>query len=670
MAGFRLSSEFLPCGDQPEAIETLVRGMEEGRRAQVLLGATGTGKTFTIAHVIARVGRPALVLAHNKTLAAQLYGEFRRLFPDNAVEYFVSYYDYYQPEAYIPASDTYIEKDSSVNERIDKLRHAATRALLERRDVIIVASVSCIYGIGSPESYDRMMLRLSVGQTVSREAVLRRLVDIQYERNDIDFHRGTFRVRGDVVEVFPASESDRAVRVSLFGDRVEAIAWVDPLRGTRLEDLDRVAVYPASHWVTPREDLERAMDRIRTELEERLAEVRHQGRILEAARLEQRTRYDLEMLDGLGYCTGIENYSRHLAGREAGEPPPTLLDYFPKDFLLVVDESHVTLPQVQGMARGDRARKDTLVSFGFRLPSARDNRPLTFDEFEDRIHRVIFVSATPGSLELERAQGEFAEQVIRPTGLLDPEVEVRPATDQVDDLLGEIRRVTAKGERVLVTVLTKRLAQELTDYYSEIGVRARYLHSDVETLERMEILRDLRKGEFDVLIGINLLREGLDLPEVSLVAVLDADKEGFLRSATSLVQVIGRAARNVNGRCLLYGDQVTPAMRAALDETNRRRAKQAAYNAAHAITPETVVKSLDSPLAHLLGADYLTPPRTPEEVPEEVHELSLDRLPATIRHLREEMQAAARRLEFERAAVLRDRIRALEAWALEVAGAL
>jgi excinuclease ABC subunit B len=668
VAVFRLSSEFLPCGDQPEAIGTLVRGLEEGRRVQVLLGATGTGKTFTIAHVIARTGRPALVLAHNKTLAAQLYGEFRRLFPDNAVEYFVSYYDYYQPEAYIPSSDTFIEKDSSVNERIDKLRHAATRALLERRDVIIVASVSCIYGIGSPEAYDRMMLRLAVGQDVQREAILRRLVDIQYERNDIDFHRGTFRVRGDVVEVFPASESDRAVRVSLFGDTVEAIAWVDPLRGSRLQDLETIAVYPASHWVTPRAELERAMDRIRVELQERLSDLRAHDRVLEAARLEQRTGYDLEMLEGLGFCSGIENYSRHLAGRGPGEPQPTLLDYFPSDFLLVVDESHVTLPQVRGMARGDRARKDTLVDFGFRLPSARDNRPLTFAEFEARIGQAIFVSATPGDWELERAGGEFAEQVIRPTGLLDPAVEVRPAKDQVDDLLEEIRAVVSRGERVLVTVLTKRLAQELTDYYAEVGVRARYLHSDIETLERMEILRDLRKGEFDVLIGINLLREGLDLPEVSLVAVLDADKEGFLRSATSLVQVIGRAARNVHGRCLLFGDQVTPAMRAAIDETDRRRAKQAAYNEANGITPETIVKSLDSPLAALLEGDYLTPPRTPEEAPKEVHELSLDRLPGTIRQLKAEMQAAARRLEFERAAQLRDRIRALEAWALEIAG--
>ncbi len=670
METFRLTSAFEPCGDQPEAIETLVRGLEEGRRAQVLLGATGTGKTFTIAHVIARAGLPTLVLAHNKTLAAQLYGEFRRLFPDNAVEYFVSYYDYYQPEAYIPSSDTYIEKDSSVNERIDKLRHAATRALLERRDVIIVASVSCIYGIGSPESYDRMMLRLAVGQEVPREAILRRLVDIQYDRNDLDFHRGTFRVRGDVVEVFPASESERAVRISLFGDTVEGIAWVDPLRGTRLMDLASVAVYPASHWVTPREELERAIDRIRLELGERLPDLRAQGRILEAARLEQRTGYDLEMLEGLGYCTGIENYSRHLAGREAGDPPPTLIDYFPSDFLLVVDESHVTLPQVQGMARGDRARKDTLVEFGFRLPSARDNRPLTFAEFEARINRAIFVSATPAEWELEQAGGELAEQVIRPTGLLDPAVEVRPAKDQVDDLLAEIRAVVARGERVLVTVLTKRLAQELTDYYAEVGVHARYLHSDVETLERMEILRDLRKGTFDVLIGINLLREGLDLPEVSLVAVLDADKEGFLRSATSLVQTIGRAARHVHGRCLLYGDRVTAAMQAAIDETNRRRARQAAYNEAHGITPETIVKSLDSPLAHLLEADYVTPPRTAEEVPEEVHELALDRLPGTIRQLRAEMQAAARRLEFERAAVLRDRIRSLEAWALELSGEL
>jgi excinuclease ABC subunit B len=668
MAEFHLVSEFAPCGDQPEAIRQLVAGLESGRRAQVLLGATGTGKTFTVANLVARVGKPTLVLAHNKTLAAQLYGEFKRLFPDNAVEYFVSYYDYYQPEAYIPSSDTYIEKDTLINERIDKLRHSATRSLLERQDVVIVASVSCIYGIGSPEAYDNMLLRLFVGDRVSREHVLRRLVEIRYERNDLDFHRGTFRARGDVIEVFPAYEADRALRISLFGDEVESLSEIDPLRGTRTKDLEKIAVYPASHYVTPAGKMEAAILGIREELASRLTELRAEGQLVEAQRLEQRTIYDLEMLEELGMCTGIENYSRHLSGRSPGSPPPTLIEYFPDDFLLVVDESHVTLPQVAGMHRGDRARKETLVRFGFRLPSAIDNRPLTFEEFEKKIHQVVYVSATPARYELELCKGEVVEQVIRPTGLLDPEVEVRPASTQVDDVLAEIREVVARRERVLVTVLTKRLAQELTDYYAELGVKARYLHSDIDTLERMEILRDLRLGTFDVLIGINLLREGLDLPEVSLVAVLDADKEGFLRSETSLIQVIGRAARNVRGRCILYGDTVTASMAAAIRETNRRRVIQQAYNEKNGITPETIVKAIDSPLAKLLEADYVTVPASAEELPENLGATSLADVPRTIRRLREEMKSAARKLEFERAAELRDRIRSLEEWALEHGG--
>jgi excinuclease ABC subunit B len=635
---------------------------------QVLLGATGTGKTFTVANVIQQVAKPTLVLAHNKTLAAQLYGELVRLFPHNAVEYFVSYYDYYQPEAYVPSTDTYIEKDSLINERIDKLRHAATRSLLTRSDVIIVASVSCIYGIGSPEVYDRMLLRLELGQTVRRKAILAKLVELQFERNDTDFHRGTFRVRGDVVEIFPAHESDRALRVELFGDEVEAISEIDPLRGARLQELQWVTVFPASHYVLPPDRMKASVDAIRTELQQRLTELRDRGDLLEAQRLEQRTLYDLEILEEMGHCKGIENYSRHLEGRGPGTPPPTLLEYFPKDFLLVVDESHVTVPQVRGMYRGDRARKETLVRHGFRLPSAIDNRPLTFEEFEARLNQVIYISATPSEWEIQQAGGICAEQVIRPTGLLDPVIEVRPAGIQVDDLLHELRATVERGERVLVTVLTKRFAQELTDYYAELGVRARYLHSDIDTLERMEILRDLRLGEFDVLIGINLLREGLDLPEVSLVAVLDADKEGFLRSQTSLVQTIGRAARNVNGRCLLYADRVTRSMQFAIDETARRREKQQAYNQLHGITPETIVKAVDSPLARLLDADYVTVPVRREDTPEAAAEVTLDSLPRVIQRLRRQMREHAQKLEFEQAAALRDRIKSLEAWAMEMMG--
>ncbi len=665
---FELSTQMQPCGDQPLAIEALVAGLAAGEPHQVLLGATGTGKTFTVANVIQRAQRPTLVLAHNKTLAAQLYGELVRLFPHNAVEYFVSYYDYYQPEAYVPSTDTYIEKDSLINERIDKLRHAATRSLLTRNDVIIVASVSCIYGIGSPEVYDQMLLRLELGQTLRRKAILGRLVELQFQRNDTDFHRGTFRVRGDVIEVFPAHESDRALRIELFGDEVEALSEIDPLRGSRLQALKWVTIFPATHYVLPPERMKASVDSIRTELQQRLTELRERGDLLEAQRLEQRTLYDLEMIEEMGHCKGIENYSRHLEGRGPGSPPPTLLQYFPKDFLMVIDESHVAVPQVRGMFRGDRVRKETLVRHGFRLPSAIDNRPLTFEEFEERTHQIIYISATPNPWEIEQAGGVTAEQVIRPTGLLDPVIEVRPAGIQVDDLLHEIRVTVAGGERVLVTVLTKRFAQELADYYAELGIKARYLHSDIDTLERMEILRDLRLGVFDVLIGINLLREGLDLPEVSLVAVLDADKEGFLRSVTSLVQTIGRAARNVNGRCLLYADRITRSMRSAMDETERRRVKQRAYNDAHGITPETIIKSVDSPLARLLDADYVTVPVRKQDTPEAAAEITLDSLPKVIKRLRRQMREHAQKLEFEAAAQLRDRIKSLEAWAMEVMG--
>jgi excinuclease ABC subunit B len=662
---FCLASDLVPAGDQPTAIAQLVAGLEGGIDHQVLLGATGTGKTFTIAHVISRWQRPTLVLAHNKTLAAQLFGEMKKLFPGNAVEYFVSYFDYYQPEAYIPSSDTYIEKDSLINDHIDKLRHSATRSLLERNDVIIVASVSCIYGLGSPEAYDGMLLQLVPGQAIRRKDILAKLVELQYTRNDQDLQRGTFRARGDVIEVIAAHETDRALRVELFGDEIEALTVFDPLRGTKLGDLDKVCLYPASHYVTPKEKMQRAAETIRAELRERLAEFNGQGLLLEAQRLEQRTMFDLEMIEELGYCNGIENYSRHLTGRAPGEPPPTLLEYFGEEWLLVIDESHVTVPQVGGMYNGDRNRKETLVKHGFRLPSALDNRPLKFDEFVRCTDKVIYVSATPAKYELELAAGLVAEQVIRPTGLLDPRVEVRPARSQVDDLLGEIRAVVKNGWRVLVTTLTKRMAQELTDYYKELGVRTKYLHSDIDTLERMQILRELRQGEFDVLVGINLLREGLDLPEVSLVGVLDADKEGFLRSGTSLVQTIGRAARNAEGRVILYADAVTPSMRMAMDETARRRAKQEAYNAEHGITPRTIVKSFESPLAAILDADYVQVPRDEED---ETHlpEMEVERLPAQIARLRQEMRAAAGRLEFERAAELRDRVRTLEEMAIRL----
>jgi excinuclease ABC subunit B len=662
---FRLATDMTPAGDQPTAIAQLSDGLKRGERHQVLLGATGTGKTFTIANVIRNHGRPTLVLAHNKTLAAQLYGELKALFPDNAVEYFVSYFDYYQPEAYVPSSDTYIEKDSLINEHIDKLRHAATRSLLERNDVIIVASVSCIYGLGSPEAYDGMLLQVEVGQHLPRRVILSKLVELQYQRNEQDLHRGAFRARGDVIEIIPAHETERALRIELFGDEIEAISEFDPLRNKKLATLEKICLYPASHYVTPKEKLHRAMDTIRAELQERLEDLRSQGLLLEAQRLEQRTIFDLEMIEQLGFCNGIENYSRHLTGRDPGQPPPTLLEYFRGDWLLVVDESHVAIPQLGGMFRGDRARKEVLVKYGFRLPSALDNRPLQFEEFEEHVCQAIYVSATPAKWELDQAMGIVAEQVIRPTGLLDPVIEVRPAQNQVDDLLGDLRATIEKGHRALVTTLTKRMAQELTDYYQELGLKVKYLHSDIDTLERMQILRELRLGDFDVLVGINLLREGLDLPEVALVGVLDADKEGFLRSGTSLIQTIGRAARNVEGRVILYADTETDSIRMAIDETNRRRAKQIAYNEEHGITPQTIKKNIDSSLATLLDADYVKVPKDSKELAE-LPQMSLEQLPNQLKRLRAEMKQAAAKLEFERAAELRDRIKSLEAMALEL----
>ena len=655
---FRLASEFSPTGDQPLAIAEIAARLEAREPHTVLLGITGSGKTFTIANVIAKLQRPALILAHNKTLAAQLYGEFRDLFPDNAVRYFVSYYDYYQPEAYMPGSDTYIEKDAIVNEEIDRMRHAATQALLTRRDVIIVASVSCIYGMGSSESYGAMTIGLERGEEVDRDKVLRRLVEIRYDRNDIDFHRGTFRVRGDVVEIFPTYERDRAIRVEWFGDEIESLSIIDPLRGVLLQELEEIRIHPGSHYVTSGEQLVRAMEGIKDELRVQLGALEAKGKLLEMQRLEQRTLFDLEMIDQMGYCTGIENYSRHLSGRVAGEPPPTLLDYFPKDFLMVLDESHQTIPQTMAMYRGDRSRKETLVEFGFRLPSALDNRPLRFEEFLERIHQTIYVSATPGDFEVELTHGEVVEQLIRPTGLLDPEIEVRPVGNQVDDLLAEIRiRANAK-ERVLVTTLTKRMSEDLTEYYAEVGVRARYLHSEIKTLERIEIIRDLRLGAFDVLIGINLLREGLDLPEVSLVAILDADKEGFLRSERSLIQTSGRAARNVNGKVIMYADKITRSMRKAIDETARRRSIQRLHNEEHGITPETIKRAILDLSGSIYDADYRGVPE--KEVTREEEMVPLTELSERIQMLRAAMKAAADKLEFEKAADLRDQIHRLE----------
>jgi len=654
---FRLETDYEPRGDQPGAIDELVRGVEGGDRHQTLLGVTGSGKTFTIACAVERLNRPALVMSPNKTLAAQLYAEFKELFPHNAVEYFVSYYDYYQPEAYIPSTDTYIEKDSSINDEIDKLRHSATHALLTRRDVLVVASVSCIYGLGAPQTYGAMHAYVQTGQTLDRDALLRRLVDMLYERNDHDFHRGTFRVRGDVVEVFPQYESERAIRIEFFGDEVDAIAEIDPLRGKVLSRPRRAMIYPASHYVATDEVLKRAVEGIRGELQERLTELRGENKLLEAQRLEQRTMFDLEMLEEMGFCHGVENYSRWLDGRAPGETPYTLYDYLPKDTLLVMDESHIGVPQVGGMYRGDRARKETLVEYGFRLPSALDNRPLRFDEWEARLGQVIYVSATPGPYEMDQCKGVVVEQIIRPTGLVDPMVEIRPAEGQVDDLLGEIRARVEAGERVLVTTLTKRMAEELTEYYAELGVRVRYLHSEIQTIERVEIIRELREGGFDVLVGINLLREGLDIPEVSLVAVLDADKEGFLRSTRSLIQTIGRAARNVNGSVILYADRMTDSLRATVEETERRREVQTAWNREHGITPQTVKKRISSLRETIWERDYVTIPTHEERAEPEVPP---DELPARIEALRREMAEAARALEFERAAALRDRIRTLE----------
>ncbi|HUE89534.1 MAG TPA: excinuclease ABC subunit UvrB [Vicinamibacterales bacterium] len=653
---FRLVSDFELRGDQTHAVPELVDGLTRGDKHQVLLGVTGSGKTFTMATVIAAVNRPTLVMAHNKTLAAQLYQEFRRFFPHNAVEYFVSYYDYYQPEAYVPASDTYIEKESTINDEIDRMRLSATRSLFERRDVIIVASVSCIYGLGSPEAYYGMLLPLERGQRMDRDQILRKLVEIQYERNDHEFGRGTFRVRGDIIEVYPSYE-ESALRIGLFGDEIDELVTFDPLTGKAYRRHDRVAVYPKSHFVTSRNRLKEAVETIRAELVERRAALEREGKLLEAQRLHQRTMFDLEMIREIGYCHGIENYSRHLTQRKPGEPPPTLLDYLPADALIIVDESHQTVPQVRGMYAGDRSRKEVLVDYGFRLPSALDNRPLNFEEWEARVPQLVYVSATPGPYELHKAGGVVVEQVIRPTGLMDPPIEVRPVKGQVDNLLAEIRDRATRGERVLVTTLTKRMAEDLTTYYQELGVKVRYLHSDVDTLERVEILRDLRRGVFDVLVGINLLREGLDLPEVSLVAILDADKEGFLRSAGALIQTSGRAARNLNGRVMMYADVMTDSMKAAISETERRRARQQAYNEEHGITPTSIVKSIDDVLSSVYERDYGATPAVKEPHPAFRTQAELD---AHIVGLEKDMKAAAANLDFERAASLRDLVRSLK----------
>jgi excinuclease ABC subunit B len=661
---FKIVSSFTPAGDQPRAITLLSEGIEAGYMRQVLLGVTGSGKTFTMAKVVEQVQRPTLVIAPNKTLAAQLYSEFKELFPENAVEYFVSYYDYYQPEAYIPQSDTYIEKDSSINDAIDKMRHSATRSLLTRRDVLIVASVSCIYGLGSPDEYKNLHLFLKSGEEYPREEIQRRLVYMLYERNDISFHRGTFRVRGDVVEIFPAYEEARAVRVDLFGDTIDSISIIDPLRGMVLAQVSELTVFPSSHFVTSTERLETARRTIMSELRDRLAFFEKENRLLEAQRLEQRTMFDLEMIAELGYCNGIENYSRHLTGAAPGEPPPTLLDYYPNDFILFIDESHIGVPQLHGMYRGDRSRKETLVEFGFRLPSAMDNRPLRFDEFEERTNQVIYVSATPGEFELEQAGGKVAEQIIRPTGLMDPVIDVRPARNQVDDLLAEIRLRTENKEAVLVTTLTKRMAEDLTEYYENLGVRVRYLHSDIKTLERMELIRELRQGEYDVLIGINLLREGLDIPEVSLVAILDADKEGFLRSERSLIQTCGRASRNIDGRVILYADTITGSMQKTIEETHRRRTLQENYNLEHFITPETVRSSIKDILSSVYEKDYITVEA--ETAEQEVEYQSLQDLRRDIKRLEAEMHKAAKVLAFEEAARLRDQIKELRQFELEI----
>jgi excinuclease ABC subunit B len=664
MENLSMMTDFVPAGDQPQAIDSLVKGLDKGQEHQVLLGVTGSGKTFTIANVIERVQRPALIIAHNKTLAAQLYEEFKGLFPENAVEYFVSYYDYYQPEAYLPVTDTYIEKDSAINEEIDKLRHSATHALLTRRDVIIVASVSCIYGLGSPEAYLGMIVQLEMGKDFPRDDLLKRLVEIQYERNDIDFHRGTFRVRGDIVEIFPPYEDEQALRVEYFGDKIESMSLIDPLRGKKISSLNRTAVYPGSHYVSSRENLQRAITDIRAELAETLAEYKEQNKLLEAQRLEQRTNFDLEMMEEMGYCQGIENYSRHLTGRRPGEPPPTLMEYLPQDTLIIIDESHATLPQISGMYKGDRSRKETLIKYGFRLPSALDNRPLRFDEYEALNNQRIYISATPAQYEMAKALGVRVEQIIRPTGLMDPEIEVKPAKHQVDDLLEEIRLRIEKEERVLVTTLTKRMAENLTDYYAGLDIKVRYLHSDIHTLERVEIIRDLRLGEFDVLVGVNLLREGLDIPEVSLVAILDADKEGFLRSERSLIQTSGRAARNINGKVIMYADKITKSIQACLDETKRRRIIQQKYNEENNITPESIKKTISNVLGSIYEADYVT---VPVDVKGKIIPAKEEDLPALIAKLTKEMKQAAKNMEFEHAAELRDELKELNKMLLEMA---
>jgi len=655
-SAFQLISPFETKGDQRHAIDALAEGVEERLRHQVLLGITGSGKTFTIANVVGRAQKPTLVIAPNKTLAAQLYGEFKNLFPHNAVEYFVSYYDYYQPEAYVPQTDTYIQKDASINEQIDKMRHSATRSLLDRDDVLIVASVSCIYGLGSPEAYHGMLLYVEKGDCKSREDVLRKLVEIHYERSDLDFHRSSLRVRGDVVDIYPAYEEYSSIRLTFFGDCVESIQEIDPLTGHTIQELSRVTIYPASHYVTTLPRRREAIEKIREELAERIEYFQRERKWIEAQRIQERTLYDLEMIEEMGYCHGIENYSRHLSGRRPGEPPPTLLDYFPDNALIILDESHITVPQLMGMYRGDRSRKETLVEFGFRLPSALDNRPLKFEEFEARANQVIYVSATPRPYELDKVT-HVIEQIIRPTGLIDPEISVRPARSQVDDLLIAIRNVIRDGHRVLVTTLTKAMAEDLTEYYTELSIKVRYLHSDITTIERTEIIRDLRLGVFDVLIGVNLLREGLDLPEVSLVAILDADKEGFLRSERSLVQTCGRAARNVDGKVIFYADEVTPSMSKAIEETNRRRSLQEKYNGAHGITPESIKKDISDILGSVYEADYESIPAVSE--PEEEY-ISPDNLPKAIKSLKKEMSSAARKLDFEEAARLRDRISSLQ----------
>ena len=676
---FKVEAPFTPTGDQPTAIQSLTDGIERGEWAQVLLGATGTGKTFTMAKVIEAVQKPTLIIAHNKTLAAQLCSEFKSFFPNNAVEYFVSYYDFYQPEAYIPSSDTYIEKDASINDEIDKLRHSATMSLFERRDVIIVASVSCIYGLGDPEDYSDLVLSLRLGQTKSRDEILSKLVDIQYTRNDMNFIRGTFRVQGDTIEIFPAAYSERAIRVELFGDEIDRLVEVDALTGEVIAERKHVAVYPASHYVTTKEKMKIAVERIEAELDEQLAKLKAEDRLLEAQRLEQRTRYDIEMMQEMGYCSGIENYSRHMSERKAGEAPYTLIDYFPDDFLIMVDESHVTIPQVRAMYNGDRARKESLIEYGFRLPSALDNRPLKFDEFVERINQIVYVSATPGPYEME-VETNVAEQIIRPTGLLDPSIEIRPIKGQMDDLLGEIHKRAAKNERVLVTTLTKKMAEDLTEFLKEMGVRVRYLHSDIVTIERAEIIRDLRAGVFDVLVGINLLREGLDMPEVSLVAILDADKEGFLRSDTAMIQTIGRAARNVNGHVIMYADRVTGSMQRAMDETDRRRAVQEAYNIEHHITPKSVSKDVKELIeltkieedmvtdgkglspkkgkkkSSAAGMDHGHEPYAQDADATKVAEITAEELYNKIKELDRQMKAAAKQLEFEKAAKLRDQL--------------